>query len=100
MAGESAVMDSAEHPPNGYALSLYDQLQRDIRGFRHEIDLRRQEIARHSREITSARAMLVRSERTLAWMRENQADEIFELEAARGKVRAILRKARKVKAND
>lgn len=85
------MTDTIERPPNGYALSLYDQLQRDARDFDREIAWRRQQVAEHSRGIASARAMLVRSSRTLAWMREHQANEIAELEAARAKVRAILR---------
>ncbi len=88
-------MDFIERPPNGYVLSLYDQLQRDVRQFRREIDWRRQQVALHSRELMSARTMLVRSESTLAWMLEHQAEEIAELEAARARVRAILRQARK-----
>lgn len=79
-------------PPNGYALSLYDELRRDIRDLSREIDWHRRQVAAHSRGITEARAMLLQSERTLAWMREHQASEIAELEAAREKVRALLRR--------
>ena len=89
------MTDTVERPANGYSLSLYDQLQRDVRDFNREIVWRRQQAAMHSRELSSARSMLVRSERTLAWMKEHQADEISELEAARAKVRAVLRGSRK-----
>lgn len=89
------MVDGVKRPTNGYALSLYDQLQRDVRDFTREIAWRRQQVAEHSRGISSARAMLVNSERTLAWMRAHQAGEIEELEAARATVRAVLRRARK-----
>lgn len=81
-----------ERPPNGYVLSLYDQLRRDIRDLRAEIAGRRQAVAEHSRSITSARSVLTNAEQTLAWMLVHQADEIAELEAARARVRAMLRR--------
>ena len=87
------MTDTVERPANGYSLSLYDQLQRDVRDFNREIVWRRQQAAMHSRELSSARSMLVRSERTLAWMEEFQAEEIAELEAARARVRAVLKGA-------
>lgn len=79
---------------NGYALSLYDELRRDIRDLRADIAARRRQIGSLSREMTASRLMLVQAERTLAWMQTHQADEIAELEAARARVRAILRAAR------
>lgn len=86
------MSDLTPRPPNGYRLSLYDQLQRDVRELRREIDWRRSEVAMHSRGLTSARSMLVQAEHTLAWMQAHQSEEIAELEAQRAKVRAILRR--------
>lgn len=86
------MIEPVERPPNGYALSLYDQLRRDVRDLREEIDWRRREIAAHSRDLMNARAMLVRADRTLAWMVEHQAAEIAELEVARAKVRALIKR--------
>lgn len=77
---------------NGYALSLYDQVRRDIRDFRREIDWHRQEVAAHSRGLMSARSMLIQAEHTLAWMKTHQSEEIAELEAARAKVQALLKR--------
>lgn len=88
------MAETVERPANGYALSLYDDLRRDIRNCNLEIERSRQIIAAQSRSLSGARWMLVAAERTLAWMQEHQADEIAELEAARAKVREVLRKAR------
>lgn len=87
--------DATPRPPNGYALSLYDDLRRDVRDLRVEITQHRQRIAGHSANLMTARWALVQAERTLAWMQEHQADEIAELEAARARVRAILKGALK-----
>jgi hypothetical protein len=84
------MTDDTPRPPHGYRLSLYDELRRDTRALYGEIAWHRHQIAEHSRALSTARALLVSAERTLAWMRAHQADEIAELEAARARVKALL----------
>ncbi len=88
------MSEAAVRPPHGYPLATYDALKRDIRTAQAEIEASRRAIAAHSRSLSGARWMLRSAEHTLAWMRANQAAEIAELEAARAKVRALIRRGR------
>jgi hypothetical protein len=80
-------------PPTGYAISLYDDLVRDVSSLPAEIDAVRHLIAARSGQLTRLRRAYVEATSTLAWMRQHQADEIAEVAAQREQVRARLREA-------
>jgi hypothetical protein len=87
-------------PPNGYRLSLYDDLRRDIPWLRESLGHYRACVERDHQIIADYEQRLIDAEGTLAWMIEHQADEIAELEAYRDKVRAMLRAGRGGKEKD
>ena len=83
---------SAERPPNGYAISLYDSLRYAIPFYAEQIEEFDGKPA-HADWVTYCRQRLAESESTLAWMLEHQAHEIAALESARRATLAALNAA-------
>jgi len=86
-------MSDIERPPNGYALSLYDELVREVRELPTVIERCRVHIAEQQAYLLSCEHRLSVSVSTLAWMELNQADEIAAMQQRRAAVHELLREA-------
>lgn len=84
------MTDSINRPPNGYAISLYDELRAAIPFYAEQISATQKAIENSQRHMAWCSDRLAEAESTLAWMREHQADEIKAHESERVQKLAAL----------